>query len=184
MSQYKTTNYGNASSMATTLRWDPSEMMAIQVQPRLQGQMSALLDQHSIPYQWRGDVIVTYQSAGPLIDQVVGPQPGLASLDLLRRQVGHRSRVTDTIGFVLALTAVAVVVTQSSRVGSAAGAIGIDPDTAHGVTILVAGAVGTWLISTMIIGPRDPRRWLFVLGMIGLFVAAAAWYVAHGMGVL
>ncbi len=144
--------------------------------PWLASQAAQALQAERIPYDLAPNgAITTLEAAAPIIEMIQArhqPQrqqrPGL---DLLSRQPANRSLATDAIGFAGALTVVYGVVSQSARIA--------DP-TARGVAILIAGILITLLISELVL--RDRRRGLFIVGMIGLFTAAAMWFVLHGMG--
>jgi hypothetical protein len=163
--------------------------ITVPVPPQRLRWLMSQLDAAGIPFDLdAGGNVTTLEAAQPIIDQVLGHQSraqfGGGGFDLLSRQPQNRSFATDAIGFALALLAVWGVISQSARVAEWAAAAGLNPDTTRGVAISAAGLVVTLLISEIVIGRGDSRRWLFVLGMLGLFVAATWWFVAHGMGVL
>lgn len=136
------------------------------------------LDADGIPYEFDGATLTTMDAAQPIVDQVLGHQPashGLSRFDLLSRQRQNRSRFMDSLGFALALLIVGVVIVQS-------GHITTDP-TARAVIVGGGGLAVTLLISEMLLG-SDPRRWLFILGMSGLFGTAAFYFAMQAMGVL
>lgn len=170
----------SAGSMATTLQWDASEMIAFDVTAATWWPLRQRLEEERIPYELRGQTLITYKAAQPLIDAALPPR-GLTPFDLLRRQQGHRSKASDTIGFVLALAIVIAIVTQS---GPVLAALGIASHAARAGLILAAGLAATLLISELVIGPRDPRRGQFVAGMSGLFVAAAWFFACKAWGIL
>lgn len=167
-----------SGSMQTRLQWDPQQMIAFDVQPWHAGTLTARLDGERIPYDLRGNTLITYKAAEALISEVV-PQRGLSRWDLLSRQQGNRRTVTDAIGFILSLSAVVAILTQS---GPWSARLGLG-DMGRAVLILVVGLVVTLFVSEMIIGARDPRRWMFVSGMMGLFIAGAMWFIGKSMGV-
>jgi hypothetical protein len=173
-------------------RGNDNATITVPVPPwRLRWLMSQL-DAAGIPFDLDAAGNLTTMEAGqPIIDQVLGyqsqrPQFGAerGGFDLLSRRPGNRSTATDALGFVLALGVVYAVVTQSARMAAWAGGLGLNPDTTRAAAIIVAGLVVTLLISERVIGPRDRRRWLFVAGMMGLFVAAAWWFACKAWGIL
>jgi hypothetical protein len=170
---------------------DDSPVIEMSVPPNRVRWLCSQLDAAGLPYEMdAAGNLRTLDAAQPIIDQVLGyqsPRPGQfggGGLDLLRRQPQNRSRATDAAGFVGSLLVVGTIVVQSSRVAAWAGDMGLNPDVTRGWVILVAGLAVTYFVSEIVIGRGDSRRWLFVLGMLGLFVAAAWWFLAHGMGVL
>ena len=167
-------------------------ILAVQVQPQRLGWLLRELEAAGLPYevQRAGTAyhVYTSEAARPVAEKVVNytPQQQWArrgGLDLLSRQPQNRSRGMDAAGFVLALLVVAVIVTQAGAFLPLVAGLGLAGDMGRGVLVLVSGLAVTLGISELVIGP-DPRRWLFVLGMMGLFGTAAVWFIAKGMGVL
>jgi hypothetical protein len=134
--------------------------------------------------------ITTYAAAQVLIDDALSRQGGellggilgaTNGLDLLRRDRQHRSRSTDAMGFALSLILVAVIINKSAMLADLAAGAGLNGDIARGVGILVVGSLVMRLIAAALVG-NDPRKHILTQGMMGLFLAAALWYICVGIG--
>lgn len=160
-----------------------NQTITVPVPPQRLRWLCSELDANGIPYRLDADPLgnsnlTTLDAAQPIIDHVLGYQPanrGLSKFDLAARQPGHRSRLTDSLGLIIALGLVGLVVAQSGHITG-------DPTT-RAMLIGVVGLGVTFLISELVLG-NDPRRWLFVLGMMGLFGTAVFYFVMRAMGVL
>ncbi len=167
-------------------------ILAVTVQPQRLGWLLRELNAAGLPYevQRAGGAyqVYTAEAARPVAEKVVNytPQPRTprrGGLDLLCRQPQNRRRSSDAMGFVLALLVVGIVITQAGAFLPLVAGLGLAGDMGRGVLVLVSGLAVTLGISELVIGP-DPRRWLFILGMMGLFGTAAVWFIAKGMGIL
>lgn len=169
---------------------DGPEALTVIVSGRRLGWLVRELNALGLPYEVQrsggGYQVYTSEAARPVAEKVVNytPQPvRRGGLDLLCRQPQNRRRSTDAMGFALALMVVGIVVTQAGSFLPLVAGLGLGGDMGRGALVLVIGLAVTLGISELVIGP-DPRRWLFILGMMGLFGTAAVWFVARGMGVL
>jgi len=160
-------------------------LIEIPLSPWLAWQAARELQRAGIPYEQLPDgTIRTLEAGQPILDMIMaqhGQQRagGLAGLDLLRRSQQNRRRAADAVGFALSLAAVGWILTQSGGWSDRLGLGGVG----RGAVILIAGLVLTLFVSEIVIGARDPRRRLFVVGMMGLFAVGAMWFIGRGMGV-
>lgn len=170
---------------------DGPVILAVQVQPQRVGWLVRELEAAGLPYEVKraggAYQVYTSEAARPLAQKVVNYTPqrnwGRGGFDLLCRQPQNRRRSTDAMGFVLALMVVGIVITQAGAFLPLVAGLGLTGNMGRAVLVLVVGLSVTLGISELVIGP-DPRRWLFILGMMGLFAAAATWFIGKGMGVL
>lgn len=116
--------------------------------------------------------VQTLQSATPVVNGVLGSKP--------KRAVNPFPTDIRVIGFIVSLGLVVVTFMQSAGVEPVALEAGVNPLIARGVVVLVVGVVVTLAMSEGLL--RDSRRWLFILGMMGLFLAAALWFGLQGAG--
>lgn len=158
--------------------------ITVQLPPWLAWQAARALAAAGIPHDQAPDGTITTMEAGQaVIDDVLARHGQARQFDPLRRQRANRSLPTDALGFALALAVVGLVIWQSAPVAAVAASVGLDPDLARGAAIAVAGLGGTMLISEGLLG-GDGRRWLFVVGMCGLFGTAAFYFIMRSLGVL
>lgn len=151
-------------------------MITVLVPPQRLGWLRSAMDGAGIPYRIDRDQagqynIETYQMAAPIIEQVIGHKP---------KAVNPFPMDVRVIGFIASLVLVVAVFVQSANVEPIALDAGVNPLVVRAAMILVIGAVVTVFISEGLL--RDSRRWLFVLGMMGLFLAAALWFGLIGLG--
>jgi hypothetical protein len=118
--------------------------------------------------------LTTLEVAQPIIDMVLGYQPKIPKGKYNRMPFDVR-----VLGFFASLVVVIAIALESVAVMPLAVGLGIDPFIARGAAILLAGLVVTLLFSEGLL--RDSRRWLFVLGMMGLFLAAALFVWVMGV---
>jgi hypothetical protein len=160
-------------------------MITVPVPPQHAWRVAMALDNERIDYHYDKihGTITTYAAAQVVIDDALGQQGGgmVAGWDPFRRLPQNRSRSTDALGFVFSLAIVGGVIVLSGRLAELAASVGANGDLVRGVGILLAGAVVVRLLVQFGLR-RDPRRHMFVQGMMGLFLAAALWYICVGVG--
>lgn len=140
---------------------------------------------HYVERTSAGYNVHTYTNGAPIAQRVAGYTPQSSDgggWDLMRRQRANRSRTTDALGFVFSLGLVGAVLYAAGAMADVLSSAGIDPDAAQALIVPALGMAVTLVVSELVIGASDNRRWMFIAGMGGLFLAAAMWFGGNAAG--
>jgi hypothetical protein len=149
--------------------------ITVPVPPQRLWWMKSQLEAAGIPFDVdAAGNLTTLEVAQPIIDMVLGYQPKIPRGNYNRMPMDVR-----VLGFFASLVVVVAVAVESVAVAPLAAGLGINPNIGRAVAIIVAGAIVTLLFSEGLL--RDGRRHLFILGMMGLFLAAALFVWVRGL---
>ncbi|MFN8465471.1 MAG: hypothetical protein U0X20_07970 [Caldilineaceae bacterium] len=145
-----------------------------QIVPQLQQQQIAYEVQRARDGQY---TLTTKGAAVPIIDKVLATT---ARWDLFDRKPENRNKLSDALGFFIALVVLGTIIVQSEGVNAWATEVGFNPDIVRGMAIWIVGIVVTLFWSEVFL--QDRRRHMFSSSMISLFLMAGLWFFLTGCG--